>query len=272
MKIFILFLLSATISLAQKQMAITIDDLPYAYSAKLNQAERDSILIKLADSLQNRNVTATGFVIGSGVDNSTARLLVYFAGKGHDLANHTYSHPSANNISAKKYMEEVKRCDSAISGLPHFERYFRYSYLQRGNSLDRRDSIFWLIKEFKLTVAPVTIDNDDYLYNKYYVDSIASDNHDAADSIAEEYLDYMLAIANSADSLSHAICGRSIKHILLTHANLLNSRYYGRLLDKLRADGWQFITLKEALKDPVYAEEDIYIGKWGISWLKRIKQ
>ncbi len=272
MKILILFLISATMGLAQKQMAITIDDLPYAYSAKLNQAERDFILIQLADTLQNRNVSATGFVIGSGVNNGTAKLLKYFASKWHDLGNHTFSHPSANNISAERYIEEVKQCDSAISGLPHFKRYFRYSYLQRGENISKRDSILRLISAFNLTVAPVTIDTDDYLYNKYYVDSIIAENHDAAEQIAEEYLDYMVAIANSADSLSRVICGRNIKHILLTHANLLNSRYYGRLLDRLRADGWQFIPLEEALKDPVYSEKDLYVGKWGISWLKRIKQ
>jgi hypothetical protein len=36
------------------------------------------------------------------------------------------------------------------------------------------------------------------------------------------------------------------------------------------ARGWQFISLQEALTDPVYALPDSYAGTCGCSWLARI--
>lgn len=252
-------------------MAITIDDLPFAYSAKLEPNLRDSILIKLADTLKSRNVTTTAFVIGERVNTETKPLLNYFASSGNELANHSHSHVSANNISAVEYIKSVELCDSVISKLKNVKKYYRYPYLQRGNEKSRRDSIVRLIKVYGLKLAPVTIDNEDYLYNKYYVDSLVTGSDKEADKIAERYIDYMIDVANETERVAFSMTGRNIKHILLTHANLLNSRYFGVLIDKLKEDGWQFITLKEALEDPIYKEEDKYVGKWGISWLKRIR-
>ncbi len=269
----ILLMLMLCVSLhAQKKMAITIDDLPFAYSKILEPAVRDSILIKLADTLDSRDVNVTAFVIGNRLDSSSQLLLDYFATKGNRLGNHTYAHKSANTISASEYFSEVKKCEKVISHLPNFCRYFRYSNLQRGNTKAKRDSIVDMITNFNLTIAPVSIDNEEYVYNKLYVDTLCKGNLKAAEEIAEKYIDYMLEISNSTDSLAKALRGREIKHIMLMHSNLLNSRYLGTLLDRLKADGWTFISLEEALKDPIYKEEDFYVGKWGISWLLRIKQ
>jgi hypothetical protein len=63
--------------------------------------------------------------------------------------------------------------------------------------------------------------------------------------------------------------GRDIPQILLTHVNRLNADALPELLAWLQKRGYRFITLDQALGDPVYATPDLYVGTNGPSWLHR---
>ncbi len=63
--------------------------------------------------------------------------------------------------------------------------------------------------------------------------------------------------------------GRDVDHVLLLHANVLVADRLGALLDSLSARGFTFVSLEEALSDPVYARPDGYTGPHGLSWLYR---
>ena len=43
------------------------------------------------------------------------------------------------------------------------------------------------------------------------------------------------------------------RHIVLIHANLLNSHFLGDIIHMYRSHGYKFITLEEALKQPANA-------------------
>ena len=55
--------------------------------------------------------------------------------------------------------------------------------------------------------------------------------------------------------------GYEPRQILLLHANWLEADHVAELLDALRKRGYQFITLQEALSDPVYSAPDDYAGE-----------
>ena len=65
--------------------------------------------------------------------------------------------------------------------------------------------------------------------------------------------------------------GRDVDQILLLHANALAADHLGSLLDALKAQGYDFISLEEALRDPVYDRADGYTGRKGLSWLYRFE-
>ncbi len=64
--------------------------------------------------------------------------------------------------------------------------------------------------------------------------------------------------------------GRDPAHILLIHANALNARHLGAVLDAYRAEGVEFVSLEEAMADPLYDRPDEYVGPDGLSWIMRV--
>lgn len=42
-----------------------------------------------------------------------------------------------------------------------------------------------------------------------------------------------------------------------------------KIVKGLKAKGYTFVSLDEALQDNIYQQKDIYYKKWGVSWLYR---
>ena len=79
----------------------------------------------------------------------------------------------------------------------------------------------------------------------------------------------MLKMFEFYEDQSNQLFDRNIAQVLLLHANELNSDWFGVLADRLREQGYFFISLTEALQDPAYQSADTYIGPGGITWLHR---
>jgi len=120
-----------------------------------------------------------------------------------------------------------------------------------------------------IVVGPVTIDNNDYLYNQQLVDSKAEGR---TIDVRDAYLDHMMEAAAYYDAKGRARMGRAVKQVLLLHMNYLNSLYLDDLLQRFREDGWWFITFEEALRDDVYRLKYDYVGVQGAGHLDAIKR
>jgi hypothetical protein len=57
------------------------------------------------------------------------------------------------------------------------------------------------------------------------------------------------------DELARKALGRSVKHTLLVHFNLLNALFLGDLLAMFKGKGWKLIDVAEAFKDPIFSAE-----------------
>jgi hypothetical protein len=55
------------------------------------------------------------------------------------------------------------------------------------------------------------------------------------------------------DSLSNQTLGRSVKHTILTHFNLLNGLFLEDLIQMFKSKGWVFIDAEEAFTDSAYS-------------------
>jgi peptidoglycan/xylan/chitin deacetylase (PgdA/CDA1 family) len=148
-------------------------------------------------------------------------------------------------------------------------RYFRHPFLHTGRSREVRDRIEALLARRGYEVAPVTIDNYDYVFAAAYDRAVASNDAALAARITTAYLDYMADVVAYYEQQAVAIVGRPISQTLLLHANTLNAITIERLVERLRARGYRFVSLGEALKDPAYRSKDEYFGQAGITWLHR---
>lgn len=114
-------------------------------------------------------------------------------------------------------------------------------------------------------MAPVTIDNFDYLFARAYDAAAAGEKG----RVLEAYLRYMTAVVEYYEGQSRAIVGYELPQILLLHANSLNADGLDRFLDVLVERGYEFVSLGEALSDPAFSFPETYTGSGGITWLHR---
>src|SRR6185436_13106670 len=118
-------------------------------------------------------------------------------------------------------------------------------------------------------VAPVTIDNDEYIFARAYDYSAARGDAAAARRVADAYVPYMEAKVEFFERNSRELFDREIRHVLLVHANMLNADRFGDLAAMFERRGYRFITLDRALEDEAYRSADTWIGVSGITWLHR---
>ena len=147
--------------------------------------------------------------------------------------------------------------------------YFRHPFLHTGRSLDTKGALEKFLAEHGYQVAPVSVDNYDYLFAAAYDRAGARGDTDGQKKIATEYVDYMRAVIDYYEQQSVKIVGREITQILLLHASALNAATFDALAGMLKSRRYQFVSLSEALKDPAYTWRDEYTGPAGITWLHR---
>lgn len=88
-------------TVANKTIALTFDDGPGPYTEKL------------LDILDKYDAKATFFLIGSKV-SARANTLRRMQSRGHQLGNHSWSHPELNKVSAEQLASEIDQTNNAI--------------------------------------------------------------------------------------------------------------------------------------------------------------
>ena len=85
-----------------RKLALTYDDGP-----------NDPDTLLLLDVLDNHHVKATFFLIGKYVEQRPD-IVRRIAEAGHEIGNHTYSHPNLALAPENKLVEELSRCETAL--------------------------------------------------------------------------------------------------------------------------------------------------------------
>ncbi|MEQ9403241.1 MAG: polysaccharide deacetylase family protein [Cyclobacteriaceae bacterium] len=266
-----LVLVLSTCMLSAQQIAITFDDAPFGYSAGMSDTEKIEAFDKILHTLKKHKVKATFMVTSGNMNESTKTILDCALKAGHQLGNHTHRHKDLNRTSAAEYIADIDSCQE-LAGKWMNTSYFRYAMLHRGNTAAKRDSVYAYLKSNGYVVAPVTIDNNEWVYNKGYSLARRINDHKKMEQLGKEYLYHMKEVTSRYQKLSLQLTDREIPQILLLHVNPINSEFLGELLDWYKRDGWEFITMDEALKDEFYSIEDDYVGPYGFSQLDRIKK
>ena len=261
------------------KMAVTMDDMPLVGIQSLDPDEYERVFNKLVAEIKKQNTPVTGFVNESRLyaegkkDENKIQLLKNWINAGFDLGNHTYSHKSANVVSVDEYREEIVKGETIIKILLAEKgkkiKYFRHPFLHTGLSLENRDMIVNFIKSRGYEVAPVTIDNSEWLFAAAYGIAYNKGEKEMMKKIGGEYISYMNKKIEYYEGRSNALFGRNINHILLIHANRLNSDYYSQLCEMIRKRNYEFISVDEAMKDKAYETKDSFVKNSGISWIDR---
>jgi len=260
-----------------RQIAITIDDLPAAAANSMSAAAITEMTAKLLATLRQRQVPTVGFVNEGrlykwGEVDARIKALNMWLDAGFELGNHTYGHTSLNTAGLKEFEESVVRGETVTRLLlaDHKQklRYFRHPYLDVGRDLQtRRDAEAFLVAR-GYRIAPITMDAWDWAFASVYDDAKKRGDTALQQELVSAYLSHSTAVFDYEEKLSRDLIGYEPKQILLLHANQLEADHIGELLEMLRKRGYRFITLDDALSDPAYGMTDTYTGEEGTGWLE----
>ena len=263
---------------AERSIALTFDDLPVVSRSRRDLAFQQQVTGALVHTLSRHRVPAIGFVnenkleLDGRVDPRRVALLRQWLAAGLELGNHTWSHPDLHIVPVEAYHADILRGEritrALIDSAGGTLRWFRHPFLHTGRSLETRRAVEDFLAARGYTVAPVTIDDYDYLFAAAFDVASARDTA-VASRVAHEYLGYMERVVEYYERQAASLLGREIPQVLLLHANALNAATLEQLLGMLRRRGYSFVSLAEATRDSAYRSEDTYVGPAGMTWLHR---
>ena len=255
-----------------REVAITIDDLPRGGDSDERSLEAVRAMTqKLLQPFDEGRIPVTGFVNeGRPVDfgpEGVREVLELWLDAGAELGNHSYSHLNVNNVPLAEFTADITRgervVEAALAARGRTLRYFRHPFLFTGATPESKAGLQAFLDAEGYIVAPVTIDNADYMFAALYTDPKYRER------VRREYVAYMESVVASFEAASVALAGREFPQILLIHANELNADLMPELLAMFRARGYTFVTLEQALADEVYELPENYVGRGGFSWIHR---
>jgi peptidoglycan/xylan/chitin deacetylase (PgdA/CDA1 family) len=264
----------------RRLMAVTVDDLPVAQTSWHTDGQMDRITTDLLATLARHGVPAVGFVnegkleTGGEVDVFRLGLLERWLEAGQELGNHGFAHLDLHNVPPEEWKADVVRGETQTRKLVEASggklRYFRHPFLHTGLSVEVQADTYDFLASRGYTVAPVTIDNSEWVYGRAYARAYNDDDEEMQQRIGRDYIRYMLEVVDYSEGQSEAIVGRFVPQVLLVHAYALNADWLDELLIALERMGYGWVSLEEALEDPVYGRPiDGWTGMGGITWLHR---
>ncbi len=260
-----------------RQVAVTIDDLPAGASDRLTASAITEMTAKLLGTLRDQKIPVVGFVnekklFKLGEVDERIKALQMWLDYGFELGNHTFSHPSLNQVGLKAWEDDVIQGETVTRMLLAQRkmklRYFRHPYLDTGRDLLTRRQAEAFLTDRGYRIAPITLDGWDWMFAGLYDGARQRNDTAFQQQIVKEYLAHHDAVFAYSEQLSAKIVGYEPRQILLLHASQLEADHIADLLDLLRKRGYRFITLEDALSDSAYSLPDTYVGEEGTGWLE----
>jgi len=261
-------------AMAQSRIALTFDDLPYQGGQGGRAIEPDPASWQLTtqlmlDALSAAQAPAMVFVNCGALDDDD-KLVSQWRDAGHTIGNHTAHHLSAADGDLDHWMSGVRQCDGLWSPGSGLTRWFRFPYLRRGETVERRDAVLGALKSAGYTTVPATADSLDWLFEFYRRQLISVEaSEDIHKRIVQRYVQHVTEAVVEASRVSVEKLGRDIPHIALFHVNDITAQALPEILRNLQRNGVEFIDLAQAMSDPVYAEADAWVGPYSRMWLGR---
>lgn len=267
-----------------RTVAVTFDDLPYQATAEAlcDPVQVMALTRDFLAMLEPLGSRATAFVNTGKVCEAQAATLLpevlnAWLDAGIDLGNHTAHHVNIHRITPDEYLADVDAgapaLRTALEARGRALRYFRHPYLFTGDTPEKHDAIAAGLTERGYTIAPVTIDNVDWMFADVYRKAEQLGDEALKQRVGEAYVAFMTTVLDHFEPYGVEIVGgREPAQILLLHASTLNRDWYPQIDALYRARGYAFVTLDQALEDPIYAHADTYVRRNGISWLHRWTQ
>lgn len=253
-----ILLLLASLMLASavhaQSVAFTFDDGPnLAEGPLLSPQQRNQAILA---ALARHKVQAALFVTaGNGANRPEGYALAKAWGQaGHALGNHTMTHPDlhSDKLSLEQYEQQILDCDAIVRTLPGYQKWFRYTFLREGNTLEKRDGMRAFLKQQGYRNAYVSLDTSDWRFDDKLRAVLKANPQADVAPIKRLYLAHVRQRSLAYRALSQQVQGRDIAQVILLHHNLVNALWLDDVIAQFHEMGWSITTPAAAFADPVY--------------------
>jgi peptidoglycan/xylan/chitin deacetylase (PgdA/CDA1 family) len=184
-----------------KFIALTFDDGPHADNSP-----------RLLDILRQSDAKATFFVLGSNAAKYP-ELLKRMQAEGHEIGNHSWSHPHLLSLGFPEIKTELENTSKAVADATgQSPKAFRPPFIDTNPTLEN-----WINKELGMKSILLSVDSLDWK------------DKDAA--LARQ----------------HVLEGAAPGAIVLMHERASTADALSGILDELKAQGYQFVTVSELI-------------------------
>ena len=241
------------------KLAITMDDMllwrgvpvPKNYSSL-------GIAKSMTQALQHHGATdvyAFSNTAPAEDDPELLRVFDHWVEQGHHVANHTHHHASINWVDAPTYISDIERTEEIIarwsSRAP--QRYFRYCNDMWGDTADKQAAVQAYLKQHGYTPVPVSVGFRDSRFMAAYWRTLKRDDREGVAFLRRAFVETAMHEMRLHAANGRAVYGRDPAHIWLIHGTPLGGDCLHEILDQFEAAGVQFISLEEAMADPMNA-------------------
>lgn len=259
-----------------KHVAVTLDNMPVA-GKEVNLMWTQGFNFAGAKALKEAKIPLVGFVNEKNVispkekDIRTA-ILGTWIDAGAELGNGTFSDIPIGKSAGVQWFEDDamyggRIIKELIRNYGDTLRYFRFPGMDLSAvSAQELTRVGSFLKNRGYIPVTATIRFEDEYFNTPYINSKIERDTMLVRYIGERYLDYFKSTLDYYERLSQDNFSRQITHILSLRCSEINNDFFGYLMYILWQKGYRFVTLEEALADPLYKKHLPEPYKGGFFW------
>jgi uncharacterized protein (TIGR02246 family) len=271
------FLAAPALAAEPRPLLVTVDDLPVAGGRlHTDPAERERITRDLLAGLAKHRIRALGFVVWENVrTDADRRILDAWLRAGHELGNHSATHPNYTRSTVEDYVADVEKGRAGLAGFLASKgvsgpRWFRFPMLNEGDTPQKLDALRAYLGKSGQRNAHVTIDDQDWSFEEPWVVARRAGDRARLDEVRADYLAALRLMVRHHEERGDRLFERTMPQVLLLHANEVGAAHWDALFTWLAANGHRFATADEIYADPAFATAHRYAGPQGFSLWDRI--
>lgn len=261
---------------AQPAIAFTFDDLPAHGPLPPGMARPEVVRSILATLKREKMPPVYGFVNGFRVAQYPYQIHILQAWRaaGNPLGNHTWSHPELDKLTAKSYERDIAQNEPLLRRLaPASEwHWFRYPFLEEGDTLTKREAVRGYLGAHGYQVAQVSMDFQDYLWNEPYARCSVRHDNASLQKLHDTYLTTADQFIGVFRKLSQDLYGRDVPYVLLMHIGAFDAKMLPELIALFHERGFRFVTLEQAMADPVYRSDPKVANPGGSTFNEQVAE
>jgi peptidoglycan-N-acetylglucosamine deacetylase len=260
------------------RVAITVDDIP-DHADLVPGFTRMDISRDIIKALKDNGAAgAYGFTNGTFMEDNPGEIdiLKLWLASGYALGNHTYHHYDLTTTSARDFVADIARQDRLLRRLSNYSplikyRYvFRYPYLDEGNTFAKRDTVRAYLVKHGYRIGQVTTDYFDWAWTDAFARCTRQHNAQQIAWLKQNIIVSADRHLRGSQAAAKFLFQHDIPHILLIHVGVFDAIMLDTILKHWRAEGVRFVTLDQALADPVYAINPNVVWSDGRDFLSQI--